>query len=69
MSDRPPKRRAGSKKRLRELINSLAFPIHCGGCDEWGCGGVKGSGAVHEIDEKELSRLWDEIKTWRTPDA
>jgi hypothetical protein len=52
------------KQLLRKAINDLGFPIHCSGCDEWGCGGEEESGSWHEVDDDQLERVWAVIKSW-----
>lgn len=52
------------KERLRKVLNALKIPVHCAGCDEWGCGGVEKLGAFHEFDDEMVESVWNEIQSW-----
>ncbi|MDE2095630.1 MAG: hypothetical protein KGL39_00105 [Patescibacteria group bacterium] len=51
------------KRRLRKVLEKTMPPIHCTGCDEWGCGGWEEQDGKEEL-EVVLQAVWEEVQSW-----
>ncbi|MDE2095627.1 MAG: hypothetical protein KGL39_00090 [Patescibacteria group bacterium] len=56
------------KDRLRKVLEQTMPPIHCQGCDGYGCGGWWNKDGKEEL-ETVLQAVWKEIQSWEKENA
>lgn len=57
------------KARLRAAIKQAMHPVHCSGCDGWGCGIGSGDAKMEAEDTRAaagaiLKAVWGELGSW-----